>query len=78
MSVASDGTFATLRLNVEPWATVFDELPETAIPVCATLTVTLQVAVLLPAFAVIVAVPPPTAVILPLLETLATFELEVV
>ena len=33
LSVASDGTFATLRLNVEPRATVFDELPETVIPV---------------------------------------------
>ena len=50
--------------------------PDVLIPVCATLTVTLQVALLPPAFAVIVAVPPPTAVILPPLVTVATFELD--
>ena len=58
--------------------TDFDELPDTAMPVCGTLTVTLQVAVLPPALAVIVAVPPPTAVILPLLLTVATFVFELV
>ena len=79
MFVASLGVIVAVKVSVNPFARVREVLFRLT-PVTGTVTVTVQVAVLLPSavFTVIVAEPPATAVTFPLESTEATDVLELV
>ena len=77
LSVALDGFTVAVRVFVSPFAVNFTESAFKLTPVTATVTggmftLTVHVAVLSPAFAVIVAVPFATAYTTPLASTVAT------
>lgn len=72
--VASEGVTVAVNVSVPPTESVVEVLLRLT-PVTGTVTVTAQVADLLPAVAVIVAEPPATAVTLPFASTVATASL---